>query len=197
MPDLQSELKKTLSAWEADAQQTQPDIKPKEQLNMTTQATTTTTTTPTVVPPAQAQRIFDYIVANPGKQHMVYAKELVKLGIKQNSSTSLISQLIRNNLINRDINGVITPATTQYRTIKKLPPLKQQHKPKPKKVKRNLTLVVQKVAPTPQAEGIAAIATATGRTPHPMVTNTKALLDSLSITQARALYDELSKIFKG
>lgn len=187
MPDLQSELKKTLSAWEADAQQTQPDIKPKEQLNMTQQATLGNSE-------PQAKRIFDYIAANPGNKHMEYSKAFVKQGIKLNSATSLISQMIRNNLLNRDIDGKITPATTEYRTIKKMPPI-QKHKPK-----RNLTLIVKKVASegSKQSEGIAAIATAT--TPSPRmatVWDAKVMIDNLSVSQARALYDELTKIFRG
>lgn len=193
MPDLQSELKKTLSAWEADAQQTQPDVKPKEQLNMTTQ------TAPATLTPkkkeSQAKRIFDYITANPGNTHMGYAKDLVKQGFKLNSTTSLISQLIRNNLVNRDIEGRITPATTKYRIIKKMPAILQKHKPK-----RNLTLVVKKVVPQTdkQAEGIAAIATTTTTSPRMTTTwDAKVMIDNLSVGQARALYDELTKIFKG
>lgn len=178
MPDLQSELKKTLSAWEADAQQTQPDVKPKEQLNMTTQTAPATLTPEKKV--SQAQRIFDYITANPGNTHMGYAKALVKHGIKSSSTTSLISQMIRNNLVNRDIEGRITPATTKYRTMSKLPPLKK-HKPK-----RNLS------------EGIAAIATTTTTSPRMTTTwDAKVMIDNLSVGQARALYDELTKIFKG
>lgn len=192
MPDLQSELKKTLSAWEADAQQTQPDVKPKEQLNMTTQAATAPATLTPKKKEPQAKRIFDYITSNPGNTHMGYAKALVKHGIKANSTSSLISQLIRNNLVNRDVEGKITPATTKYRTISKLPPLKK-HKPK-----RNLTLIVKKVVPQTdkQAEGIAAIATTTS--PRMVTTwDAKVMIDNLSVSQARALYEELTKIFKG
>jgi hypothetical protein len=194
MPDLQSELKKTLSAWEADAQQTQPDVKPKEQLNMTTQAAPAPKTLTPKKKEPQAKRIFDYITSNPGNTHMGYAKALVKHGIKSNSTSSLISQMIRNNIVNRDIEGKITPATTTYRSIKKLPAI-QKHKPK-----RNLTLIVKKVAPDvgKQSEGIAAIATATTTSPRMVTTwDAKVMIDNLSVSQARALYDELTKIFRG
>ena len=158
----------------------------------------TTQTAPATLTPekkvSQAQRIFDYITANPGNTHMGYSKDLVKQGFKLNSTTSLISQLIRNNLVNRDIDGKVTPATTKYRIIKKMPAI-QKHKPK-----RNLTLVVKKVMPDvgKQSEGIAAIATATTTSPRMVTTwDAKVMIDNLSVSQARALYDELTKIFRG
>ena len=72
-------------------------------------------------------------------------------------------------------------------------PAIQKHKPK-----RNLTLVVKKVTPdaSKQSEGIAAIATTTS--PRMVTTwDAKVMIDNLSVSQARALYDELTKIFRG
>ena len=197
MPDLQSELKKTLSAWEEDAKQTQPDVKPKEQLKMQQAPLTTNTPKPTLKPITSGQKVFDYIAKFPGKTPLEYVPLIEKLGVKRGSITSFISQMLNNRMLNKDLNGKLTPAVTEFRTIKRLPmSVKYTKKAKPKKL-----VIIKKTVPP--SLGISAIATNTAPTPMPTPTikttsswNVDDLLNTLTVTQARALHKALNLMFK-
>lgn len=194
MPDLQSELKKTLSAWEEDAKQTQPDVKPKEQLKM---SLTQTKTQPALKPVTSGQKVFDYIAKFPGKTPLEYVPLIEKVGVNRGSITSFISQMLNNRMLNKDLNGRLTPAVTEFRTIRKLPlNVKYTKKAKPKK------LVITKET-APPSLGISAIATNTTPTPMPapIIKTTSSwcvddLLNTLTVTQARALHKALNLMFK-
>ena len=122
---------------------------------------------------------FDYIVKHPGKNRKEILNALAEQGFKQGSTSSLIGQFTKQGyIVNRD--GCMFAQQTEY---------------KPLKTQRSKAAVVAtpvKAAPKakPEAKPEAA----------PQINaawDAETLLNNLSIKQARALYDELRKIFGG
>ena len=101
--------------------------------------------------------------------------------------------MLNNRMLNKDLNGKLTPAVTEFRTIKRLPmSVKYTKKAKPKKL-----VIIKKTVPP--SLGISAIATNTTPTPTIKTTsswNVDDLLNTLTVTQARALHKALNLMFK-
>lgn len=117
---------------------------------------------------------FNYVRDNPGVMRNSAVEALARLGVPKGSSTSLLSVLVSRGNLRQTAEGALFAAQPEYKPL-----------PKPKS---------EFVAPTPKAE--------TPKTPEPAQTNqlymdADTLLNHLSIKQARALYDELRKIFGG
>jgi len=151
MPDLKSELSKVLNSWE-------------EQPVTTGGRRVTTNST---------RLTFNYVRDNPGVTRAEAVKALLKLGVKESSSTSLITVMLARGNLRMTAGNALFAAQAEYAPM-----------PKPKK---------------PKTAGPVA------KTPEPVVEavqinsawDAETLLDNLSIKQARALYDELRKIFGG
>ena len=102
MPDLKSELQKTKLAL-INAKQQELNISQKEETKMNSQPMTT------------GQKIFGYIVQNPGKTSIEYLSLIGATGVKKGSITSYISQMLKNRVINKDVNGKLTPAVKSFK----------------------------------------------------------------------------------
>lgn len=220
MPDLQSELKKTLNAWEQDANQYQPDLQPKEQMKMqatfataarpATPATNNpdakTSTLPKPVKPADmtlTETVFNYVRDNPGYSQLEYVNVFVAAGFNYGSVTSLVSQFVQARMMNKDINGKLTVAVPAYKTLTSSLRKNKLHK--------RVVLVKRKPAntDTKQSAGIAALPKPlkkedfiiTKATPEPApkdnAWSVDSILDTLSVNQARQLRDALNDMFKG
>lgn len=217
MPDLQSELKKTLSAWEQDANQYQPDLQPKEQMKMqaTTISNTPATNTPATNKPALpkpvkpadltlTETVFNYVQDNPGHSQVEYVNTFVAAGYNYGSITSLLSQFVQARMMNKDINGKLTVAIPSYKTLTQALRKSKLHK--------RVVLVKRKPTntDTKQPAGIAALPKPlkkedfiiTKATPEPVVSKNNtwsvdSILDNLSVNQARQLRDALNDMFKG
>jgi hypothetical protein len=122
---------------------------------------------------------FDYIVKHPGKTRKEILNALEAQGFKQGSTSSLIGQFTKQgHIVNRD--GFMFAQQAEYKPLKTSQrkaavveaPVKAAPKAKPE--------VKPEVAPQINAAWDA-----------------ETLLNNLSIKQARALYDELRKIFGG
>jgi L-asparaginase/Glu-tRNA(Gln) amidotransferase subunit D len=125
---------------------------------------------------------FDYIRDNPGKTRKEIAVVLEAKGFKTNSVTSLLGQMVRQGVV-RESTGLLYVTTGEYT------PLKSAKK-------------LQALAETQQApQGkVAPIVRKPKAEPTPQINaawDAETLLNNLSIKQARALYDELRKIFGG
>ena len=125
---------------------------------------------------------FDYVKNNPRQSCKTICKALEKQGYKPTSVGSLLTQFIKNGLCVRDANGNYTAKANEYTPIKASKKLKTEQ-------------VIQK-AKTTRGEGIAALSAQPTPKAIPK-TDTQSILNGLSILQARALYDELKKIFGG
>jgi hypothetical protein len=120
---------------------------------------------------------FDFVLNNPGKTRIEIARRLAEQGFAKGSTSSLLGQFIKQGQI-AERNGFLFAQQTEYRPLKA-----SQRKP----------AVVE--APAPKAEKPKAKTEAA-----PQINaawDAETLLNNLSIKQARALYDELRKIFGG
>ena len=121
---------------------------------------------------------FDYVKNNPRQSCKTICKALEKQGYKPSSIGSLLTQFVKNGLCARDANSNYTTIANEYSPIKASKKLKTDQ-------------VIHK-AKTTRGEGIAALS------PQPTwVKRETDIINSLSVMQARTLYDALKKIFGG
>jgi hypothetical protein len=106
---------------------------------------------------------------------------LMQRGFKKSSVTSLITQMLRQSIIKKNAQGLL------YTDLKEYTPIKGNKKPKKK-------VVIIKRRET--SAGIAALNPDTAPVIKPPWTPAE-VLDKLTVIQARALYDELMRIFTG
>jgi hypothetical protein len=176
MPDIASALQKALNDWEPTP----------------TPAANNTPATPTDKPyfsvTNNVTRVtFDYVRDNPGKTRKEVAVALEKQGFKTGSVTSLLGQMVKQGLFRENANllYVTTGEYTPLKSSKKMKALEE----KPPAPQRKVVTITRRAAP----EAV----------PTPVPPNAKfsatipQLLDTLSVVQARELYDALRKIFGG
>jgi predicted transcriptional regulator len=167
MADIKTALSGILSEWELDNQQQEKQVETKPYFSVTNNVTRAT---------------FEYIKANPASSFREVSKALEKRGYKPSSVGSLLTQFLKKGMCTRDAQNRYSVAVPEYM------PMKAN-----KKIKANQ--VIQKAKVT-RGEGIAALS------PQPTYVtvadwNVQAVLDNMSIMQARAVYDALKKIFGG
>ena len=168
MPDIKTALTGILSEWELDSQQQEKQVK----------------TTPHIphfkVTNNVTRATFDFVKNNPHQSCKTICAALEKQGYKPSSIGSLLTQFVKNGLCMRDANGNYTTIVNEYTPIK----VRKQIK---------ATQVIQKAKAT-RGEGIAALS---AQPTQRLVWDVDAVLNTMSITQARAMYDALKKIFGG
>jgi hypothetical protein len=139
---------------------------------------------------------FDYVFNNPGKSRKQILGALAAQGFKNGSTSSLLGQFsTQGHIVNR--GGFLFAQRAEYAPLKTVRK-KAEAKPERKKV----VLVSKRTGEVipPAAAGIAALPTTNATTAlytTPAEWSVETLLNNLSIKQARALYDELRKIFGG
>ena len=123
---------------------------------------------------------FDFVKNNPHQSCKIICAALEKQGYKPSSIGSLLTQFVKNGLCMRDANSNYTAIANEYSPIK----IRKQIKAKQ---------VIEK-AKTTRGEGIAALS---AQPTQRLVWDVDAVLNTMSIMQARAMYDALKKIFGG
>jgi hypothetical protein len=127
---------------------------------------------------------FNYVRDNPGKTRVEAAKALEKQGYKPGSVSSLLGQMIRQGLI-RESAQLLYVTASEYAPLKGSKVVKALAA-KPQEQQRKIVTITRKAAPeaepTPQSNGS---------------WNVTNQLNSMSIVQARLMYDALRKIFGG
>ena len=189
MPDIKTALAKALNEWTADDTAHNPAPTPTN-----TKAKPYFTVTNNV-----CRVTFDYVRDNRNKTRVEVAKELAARGYKTGSVSSLLGQMIKQGLIS-EVSGFLQANSDTYTPIKSSRALKaMQAKAQAKPDRKHVTIVNTRtgevINPKPSA-GIAALHTKAA----PQINSAwdvETLLNNLSIKQARALYDELRKIFGG
>jgi len=172
MPDIKTALSTALSEWEKDDQQQENQMNYVPHFKVTNNVTRAT---------------FDYVKNNPASGYKQIAAALEKRGYKPSSIGSLLTQFVKNGLCARDANNNYTTLVNEYSPIK----VRKQVKAKQ---------VIEKAKAT-RGEGIAAL----GAQPTPRVApativtawDADTIINNIGLKQARALYDELKKIFGG
>jgi len=124
---------------------------------------------------------FDFVKNNPHQSCKTICAALEKDGYKSSSIGSLLTQFVKNGLCVRDANSNYTAIAHEYT------PIKVRKQLKAKQAKQ----VIEKAKAT-RGQGIAALS------PQPTwVKRETDIINSLSLMQARSLYDALKKIFGG
>ena len=173
MADIKTALSGILSEWELDNQQQEKQVQKAPYVphfkvtNNVTRAT------------------FDHVKDNPHQSCKTICATLEKRGYKSSSIGSLLTQFVKNGLCVRDANGNYTAIAHEYTPIK----VRKQVKAKQ---------VIAKAKAT-RGEGIAALGAQPTQRVAPIVTawDADTIINNIGLKQARALYDELKKIFGG
>ena len=166
MPDLQSELKKL------------------DTLAFDDEGVTTTERKmlPHAFKPTNnvSRETFNYIRDNPGLTRSQIGSAMEKKGFKKSSVISLATQFLRQGTVD-STNGALFVTQLEYTPVKTIKPKKPSKDVLPKPQKR----VAKVTSPPPATLYISGINTQ----------STQQLLASMSIVQAREVYDELKKVF--
>jgi hypothetical protein len=118
---------------------------------------------------------FDKVVQNPGITRAKLIEVLADDGFKKSSTSSIIGQLLTNGNLRRVGDGIFANQSQYEPRYSPTPPTKRR-------VKKDAPVAQVKAEPAPQINS---------------AWDAETLLNHLSIKQARALYDELRKIFGG
>jgi hypothetical protein len=177
MPDLKSELSKVLDEWS----------KPETTMTQTKPATPYFTTTNNV-----CRATFDCIKNNPGKSRQELAALLGKEGYKKSSTTSLMGQMIKQNMV-RDTGGGLFAVVPEYTPIKSYKAFANQQAQTPQRkvvtITNTRTGKVINPKPAPVAAPVAA--------PVEKEWEPKDVIDTLTVRQALALFKELRNLLVG
>ena len=166
MPDLQTAMQKILLTWE----------EPYPQPETTEETTVFTSTTNT------SRATFEIVRDEPGLPKKQYIRMLEVKGYKKASTTSLLSQMLRQGHIWADSSGCLRPNQTEYRPLKAVTTLKNKAK-KPKTSKVRTSEVV--AAPKPRLVDL------------PIRSNIEVILDTITLSEAHELYGKLHQYFGG
>jgi hypothetical protein len=176
MPDLNTALRQALDSWEPTPTPTPATPTTKPYFSVTNNVTRVT---------------FDYVRDNPGKNRVEVAKALEKQGYKPGSVSSLLGQMVQQGMM-RESAHLLYTTTNEYTPIKSSK-IRKAMTAKPQEQQRKKVVLINKrtgevVGAAPKVE------------PTPQINSAwdaEVMLSNLSIKQARALYDELRKIFGG
>lgn len=194
MPDLQSELSKVISTW------SEPEVN------------TAPTPAPTRAPRAHnfvetkgtSRAVFDYILSNPGQTRQEIYDGVAALGHSRPTVQTLVTQMIRQKRVTETDSG-ITSNYNEYTPLKAWATwLRMEQKAKraentkaaraakaAKDAARAVAKKAVKVAAVPEVKA----------TPIPAVVaapefNAETFVNSLTLKQAKAVYEELKKVFE-
>lgn len=130
--------------------------------------------------PGVSRSVFQYVVDHPHHTRKQLRQALQKEGLSDNSVSSLITQYVRAGYF-KEVDGRLTTEFTSYMPV----PTKKQLANIRARDKRKMRLQAR------QERAVEAIVK------EVVVSPAQSLLDTLTIKQARELYDELHKIFGG
>ena len=171
MPDLQTEMQKILQSWDQPETTQQPETTENTMFKPTTNTTRAT---------------FELVRDQPGLTKNDYVRLLEGKGFKKASTSSLLSQMLRQGHIWLDSSGCLRPNQKEYSPLKAVTTLKN----KAKKVKTSkLRTSKPEVAPVPLEEIKQAII---GK---PLRSKVETILDDISLSDAHALYRHLHQYF--
>jgi hypothetical protein len=169
MPDIASALQKALNEWEPTEPVATPTPPPAKPYFTVTNNVTRIT--------------FDYVRDNPGKTRKEVAVALEKQGFKTGSVSSLLGQMIKQGMM-RESAHLLYARQDEYAPLKGSKVLKELAA-KPQEQQRKIVTITRRAAPE------------AAPTPVAKEWNVTDQLNSMSIVQARLMYDALRKIFGG
>lgn len=197
MPDIQSALKsaltKTLQHWDDDDEGTVVPVPSSKQpvslSSVPTQGIPMTKKTFGVT--NNVSRVtFDYIKNNPGSTRKEIIKALEHQGYAQTSTSSLIAQMRRNQMVH-DTNGLYYADIDEYRPLKSSKALRKDTEVvKPKRKYEKKAVGIAALHPDTALEPVMPKRTLIVRSQTP-----DDIIKNLTVFQARELFDRLKQIF--
>ena len=203
MPDIQTEMKKVMQAWE----QPYPIVEPPKPTEQPTEKKRHMFTPINNV----SQDTFNYIRDNAGCPRKEATAFLVKKGHKKSSVTSLIGQMLRQGHVWKDSSGLLRPNGTEYTPLKSARTLinrkKKEMVAQPAetfKVKTSKPAKKYKVKDVPVPSGIAALIAEHESSIHKNVKvhiepimhdRVQQIMDTISLSEAKRLHKALNDYF--
>ena len=139
-----------------------------------------------------SRETFNYVKASPNSTSAQVCAVLEKRGFKESSVGSLLAQFVKQGMMSRDESG-------RYKTlVPEYTPLKSNKATKSLKAVQPLKRKVGR--PKGQSLGIAALKPEAGGKATGVISSqwdAETVINNIGLKQARALYDELKKIFGG
>ena len=172
MPDIQTALQTALKQWEEPKEQTVQTqaIQDKPYFTVTNNVSRVT---------------FEYVRDNSPKTNMEICTALEARGFKRASVSSLLSQMVVSGLLKRDDFGKYWALTSEYSPVRATAGRKKSKLRTPVAQTRAMkNYLPRQVEPTP--------------TPPPEVkvcNSVEDLINTLTVAQARELFDRLKKMF--
>ena len=124
-----------------------------------------------------SRETFNFIKGRPNCTTQTLTIELAKRGFKATSTSTLVTQMVKQGMVEKDAAGRLKALATEYTPLRK------------SLQRTSLPVVKRKYTKHAPSAGIAALQ------PQAKSVQASSLLDTLSVVQARALYDQLKKIF--
>jgi hypothetical protein len=179
MPDIGTALRQALNDWEPPVAKPEPAPAPASAIAPAKPYFTVTNNV--------TRATFDYVRDNPGKTRIEVADALRQKGFNAKSVSSLLGQMLKQGMM-RESAHLLYVTTNEYTPIKASKKLK--------------AMAAKQQAP--QRKVVKIVSTRTGEVfnapPAPQINaawNVTDQLNSMSIVQARLMYDALRKIFGG
>ena len=196
MPDIKTEMSKVLTAWEKDAQDL---LNPPKSIKKTPDGKIVFTKTNNV-----SEETFNYVRDNPGQTVQQIYPALYARGFKESSVSTLLSQFRRQGLVRKDEQGKFYANQQTYTPIKSSKTFKADQARQARILKAKAKAEAKAKAKAQQpSQGIAALKAeaggkVTGVTSSVVTAwDADTIINNIGLKQARALYDELKKIFGG
>jgi len=188
MPDIQTEMQKILQAWE------QPEVteQPPKDTAMFTPTTQTSRTT------------FELVRDDPGLPKKEYIRKLETMGHKKASTSSLLSQMVRQGMLWADSSGCLRPNAKEYTPLKPAKTFAKQQGiaivHKKLKVKTSAPAKKYKTKEVPVSAGIAALVgehaeKATVKIAPVVHDRVQHIMDTISLPDAKRLHKALNEYF--
>lgn len=183
MPDIKSELSKVLNQWDKHEETIRTHKEDQMKKDFGFKPTNNV-----------SRETFNYVRDNPFQARRQIKEALTSRGFKEGSIDALLTQMRNGGLISRSPDGTYVAKVQEFQPIKVKTKIKKaliEHAHKAKKTE-------------PPSAGIAALASDTkqeAKTKTSIILNRgwspEKAIENLNVIQARALYDELKKIFGG
>ena len=179
MADLQTALATALQEWEPETKQESKQMETKQ---------------PQLFKPTNnvSRETFNFIKTHYGCTSTQVKDAMVAKGYKKSSVHSLITQMVRNKLVIRGLDGRLATVVPEYVPIKAHKPAAKKVKAKPKRTKKQQEIVKDLVAPPTDT------APEVGTTPidYTYFLTAKYVIQNIRVGEAKLLHKELVRIFE-
>lgn len=181
MPDIQTEMQKILQAWEQPYPLTETTQQPPEDTPMFTKTI------------GVSEASFNIVRDQPGLPKKEYIQLLEAKGFKKASTSSILSQMVKQGHVRVDSSGFLHPNKTEYTPIKAASSFN----------KKNLKVKIHKKykpKAVPVPEGIAALIAEHKEKlkveiEPVMQDRVQQIMNTISLPEAKRLYNALSTYF--